>query len=653
MGMRLDFHDVSVQIEHKWILQSVSGFAEPGKLLAVMGPSGSGKTVLLTTLAGRQSCQAGTVLLDGNSLDKKLRRKIGFVLQDDVFLPNLSLHETLMYTARLRLPSNRKSDEVATRVRWVETKLDLIKCKNTRIGNISNRGLSGGEKKRASIACELLHQPAVLILDEPTSGLDSDSAYKLIKLLKKIAISSQTAIVLSIHQPSSSVFQLFDRVVLVLNGETVFFGKAKSVVSYFGSLGLHCPPSYNPADFIMEKLKGTSEEVKRLQNGPHRRKENAINTTTTSINPSLFVVMDGRNLRLQSRRESVMSVDILRYFNEDYRSTPSVGDSSESAIFRCTKIRRLFRRLCRKRSDGWGVPTAQPYDESYPTSFLEQYFLLTRRSFRHSSKAVLSTLEIIRHICQAVIVGLLWFQVELSEDRIGDIQAVMFFCVIYWGFESIYQAISTFPSEHDVIDKERASGSYRLSSYYLAKMTSELPLVIVMPTIFFAIVYWLSLWNSNLLGFFLSWGFIVLDALVAQSVGLAISALTSSIDQGIAIGGMYMLTSLLISGFYMQILPPWLSWSRYFAFSYYSFNAFLTLAFDYNDEEFRCADPDVASIPECKLGNVTFITGDKISRQFEPLLLPLWLNGIALVGLFVIIRVLGYLALRYINRPSR
>lgn len=178
--------------------------------------------------------------------------------------------------------------------------------------------------------------------------------------------------------------------------------------------------------FRSGKAKGDFGRGKPIKGGPHRRDERPTEPVETIVNPSLFVVMDGRRLRLQSRRESVLSVDILRYVNEDYGSTPPHSEATDDSMFRCQKILRFLTGICGVRStrDSWRDARAD-HRESYPTSFVEQYLLLTRRSFRHSSRSVLSTLEIIRHICQAVIVGLLWFRVDLSEERIGDIQAVV------------------------------------------------------------------------------------------------------------------------------------------------------------------------------------------------------------------------------------
>jgi len=153
-------------------LSSISGQVEPGQILAVMGSTGSGKTTFLSVLAGRCKTENGFVSLNNCPISKHMRRtQMGYVQQQDLFFPYLTLRETLLYTAKLRLsPKIDRVDQVDT----IINTLGLEKCKNTRVGDdISIRGLSGGEKKRLSVATELITNPAVLLMDEPTSGLST------------------------------------------------------------------------------------------------------------------------------------------------------------------------------------------------------------------------------------------------------------------------------------------------------------------------------------------------------------------------------------------------------------------------------------------------------------------------------------------------
>lgn len=152
-----------------------------------------------------------------------------YVTQEDVLLGTLTVKETISYSANLRLPTSMTKDEVNSIVDGTLIEMGLQDCADRLIGNWHLRGISGGEKKRLSIALEILTRPRLLFLDEPTSGLDSASAFFVVQTLRNVARDGRT-VISSIHQPSSEVFALFDDLYLLSGGETVYFGEAKMAV---------------------------------------------------------------------------------------------------------------------------------------------------------------------------------------------------------------------------------------------------------------------------------------------------------------------------------------------------------------------------------------------------------------------------------------
>ncbi|XP_021287578.1 ABC transporter G family member 10 [Herrania umbratica] len=210
----------------KFILKGVNCEARPGEITAIAGPSGAGKTTLLEILAGRiPPCKvsSGEVLVNDRPVDNKLFRRVsGYVTQDDALFPLLTVEETLMYSALLRLPGGRK--EASSRVEGLLKELGLEHVAGSRIGEGSNSGISGGERRRVSIGVDLVHDPAVILIDEPTSGLDSASALHVVTLLKSMAVNQGKTIVLTIHQPGFRILQLVDRIVLLSNGVAVHNG---------------------------------------------------------------------------------------------------------------------------------------------------------------------------------------------------------------------------------------------------------------------------------------------------------------------------------------------------------------------------------------------------------------------------------------------
>ncbi|XP_028789467.1 ABC transporter G family member 13-like [Neltuma alba] len=250
------WEDLSVQVadafgeannKKKALLHAVTGFAQSARLLALLGPSGSGKTTLLHSLAGTLDANAsmtGNILINGKKR-KWHHREISYVAQEETFLGTLTVRETLTYSAKMRLISKMTKEEISKVVQQTIMEMGLEDCADNHIGNWHLRGISNGEKKRLAIGLEILTQPNVLFLDEPTTGLDSASAFYVIHSLRQIAHGGKI-IMCSIHQPSNEIFHLFDDLLLLSGGETVYFGEAKMALEFFANAGFPCPTTRNP-----------------------------------------------------------------------------------------------------------------------------------------------------------------------------------------------------------------------------------------------------------------------------------------------------------------------------------------------------------------------------------------------------------------------
>merc|ERR1712168_1678498 len=240
----------------KKIIKGVSGYAEPGTSLAVMGSSGAGKSTLLNVLTWRNMGGLkikGEILANGVALGSDITGVAAYVQQDDIFMGELTVKEHLTFTARLRLGDRYSDEEKSRRVQMVITRCSLRKCESVQIGKPGlTKTISGGEMKRLSVAAELLENPSLLFLDEPTSGLDSYLAQSIVQVMQDVT-KTGCSVLCTIHQPSSEVFELFDRLLLLSMGEVVYHGSTKDAVKYFNSIGAPAPENYNPADhYIME-----------------------------------------------------------------------------------------------------------------------------------------------------------------------------------------------------------------------------------------------------------------------------------------------------------------------------------------------------------------------------------------------------------------
>jgi len=242
---------------NKQVLRGVTGGVKPGQLLAIVGASGAGKTTFLDILARRnkRGQVSGLVLVNGKQVpDAAFKHISGFVDQEDTLMPTLTVYETILYSALLRLP--RDMSFAAKQFRVLETmdELGLLHVRDSRIGDSASgkRGISGGEKRRVSIACELVTSPSILFLDEPTSGLDAFNAYNVIESLSALARDFNRTVVFTIHQPRSNIVGLFDQLLLLSAGRAVYSGPFDQCVPYLRSIGKPCPDGFNVADYLID-----------------------------------------------------------------------------------------------------------------------------------------------------------------------------------------------------------------------------------------------------------------------------------------------------------------------------------------------------------------------------------------------------------------
>jgi len=251
------------------LLQDVQGYVRPGRLTALMGASGAGKTTLLNTLAQRINFGVitGDFLVDGRPLPKSFQRATGFAEQQDVHEPTATVREALQFSALLRQP---KEVPTAEKYAYCEKIIDLLEMRNiagATIGNIGE-GLNQEQRKRLTIGVELASKPELLLfLDEPTSGLDSGAAFNIVRFLRKLADAGQ-AILCTIHQPSSVLFEYFDELILLKSGGRVVYhgslGKdSRTLIDYFEKNGAkECPPNSNPAEYMLEAIGAGNPDYK-------------------------------------------------------------------------------------------------------------------------------------------------------------------------------------------------------------------------------------------------------------------------------------------------------------------------------------------------------------------------------------------------------
>ncbi|XP_073274405.1 ABC transporter G family member STR-like [Primulina huaijiensis] len=268
-GHGLEFKNLSYSVLKKmkkddmWInketylLNDISGQAARGEILAIMGPSGAGKSTFLDALAGRisQGSLEGSVRVDGKQVTTSYMKMISsYVMQDDQLFPMLTVFETFMFAAEVRLPPTISTVEKKKRVLELVEQLGLISAMHTYIGNEGKRGVSGGEKRRISIGIDIIHKPSLLFLDEPTSGLDSTSAFSVVEKVKDIARGG-SIVLMTIHQPSFRIQMLLDHITVLARGRLIYMGTPTDLSAYLSGFQRPVPDGENSLEYLLDVIK--------------------------------------------------------------------------------------------------------------------------------------------------------------------------------------------------------------------------------------------------------------------------------------------------------------------------------------------------------------------------------------------------------------
>ncbi|KAJ3036219.1 hypothetical protein HDV00_002973 [Rhizophlyctis rosea] len=306
------------------VLDGVHGMVKSGEVLAIMGGSGAGKTTFLDILARRSKAGTvtGEILVNGKFMsDEAYRSIVGFVDQEDTLMDTLTVYETILYSALLRLPRTMSYAEKKRRVEETMVELGIEGIANRRVGKAGARGISGGEKRRVSIACELVTSPSILFLDEPTSGLDSYNAYNVIECLVSLARTYHRTIIFTIHQPRSNIYALFDQLVLLAKGKMVYSGPAQApVIEHFRSMGFECPVGFNIADYLVDLTMHVISEDEQASatspaNGSHTNGTSSVISEEGGSESSTVITVQSPTKRPGMKR------------------TPSIREQQENSLF--------------------------------------------------------------------------------------------------------------------------------------------------------------------------------------------------------------------------------------------------------------------------------------------------------------------------------
>lgn len=486
----------------RFLLNNVSGEAKPGRLLAIMGPSGSGKTTLLNVLAGQLMASprlhlSGLLEVNGKPSSNKAY-KFAYVRQEDLFFSQLTVRETLSLAAELQLPEILSVEERDEYVNSLLFKLGLVSCADSNVGDAKVRGISGGEKKRLSLACELIASPSVIYADEPTTGLDAFQAEKVMETLRQLAQDGHT-VICSIHQPRGSVYFKFDDIVLLTEGKLVYAGPARDEpLAYFSRFGYTCPDHVNPAEFLADLISvdySSAESVYLSQKRIDSLAESFLQRSSTILYASPLISREG------------------------YKKS------------------KLQKRTIVKKKGGWW----------------RQFWLLLRRAWMQASRdGPTNKVRARMSIASAIIFGSVFWRMGRSQTSIQDRMGLLQVAAINTAMAALTKTVGVFPKERAIVDRERAKGSYALGPYLLSKLIAEIPVGAAFPLMFGAVLYPMASLHPTLSRFGKFCGIVTVESFAASAMGLTVGAMVPTTEAAMAVGPSLMTVFIVFGGYYVN-----------------------------------------------------------------------------------------------------
>ncbi|GBG30961.1 ABC transporter G family member 7 [Hondaea fermentalgiana] len=589
------------------ILKDIDCVFPPGRLVALMGPSGAGKTTLgsnALTLRGPGKAE-GAILFNGKPSSKAIMKRYSkLVPQEDILQPVLTARETLRYAAELALDASK--EERHARAEELISMLSLEECADVIVGGTGLKGLSGGQRKRVSIALEMIQDPSVLILDEPTSGLDSKVAEDVVDIIKRLARTGRT-VICTIHQPSFQVFAKFDWLLLLNKGKVAYNGAVDRVSEYLDEVGAPVPAYVNPADHFMLVL---SQPVP---------------------NPSCE--------------------DFAELFKASSFYKDAIADAEA-----CKAAEDAFVAE-REASGKVGVPESRRQSAGFATSAWWQFRVLLHRTLMITLKdRAQFRVRIVQLAFVGLIIATIFWRMPNDQDRVQDRISVLFLLMLFLGMSSIMSTAMVVTGERPLVHREVNNNFYTMSSYYFSRVTVLVSFQTLYAVCFCAVVYFMVGFNSDVAKFFKFMLMFVVIALFTGCLGYTAGISFPNIQAISAVVPMMVMPLTLFAGLFIPVanIPVYWIWLAYLSPFQYALEALIVNEFagEYLNP---CSAEAIATSGECPYGlcnsnssssEALPCSGDLIINRYEYNFDAYWRNFGIIAGMTVAILLLGLRQIR-------
>ncbi|KAK3124032.1 hypothetical protein QOZ80_8AG0639510 [Eleusine coracana subsp. coracana] len=494
------------------LLQDVSGAFRPGVLTALMGITGAGKTTLLDVLAGRKTggYTEGTIKIAGYPKKQETFSRIsGYCEQSDIHSPNLTVYESLKFSAWLRLPSNVKPHQRDMFIEEVMSLVELTDLRNAMVGIPDATGLSAEQRKRLTIAVELVASPSIIFMDEPTTGLDARAAAIVMRTVRKTVDTGRT-VVCTIHQPSIEIFESFDELLLMKRGGQLI---------YSGSLG--------PLSSSMIKYFEAIPGVPRINKGQ---------------NPAAWM------LDISSHTtEYEIGID----YAEVYRN---------SSLYRENKL--LIDELEKPEPNTEDLHFPPGYWQTFPTQCAA---CLWKQSCAYWKNSEHNVVRFVNTFAVSIMFGIVFWKIGSTikdEQDVFNVLGVVYGSALFLGFMNCSILQPVVAMERVVLYREKAAGMYSTMAYAIAQVSIELPYMFVQVLMFSAIVYPMIGFQLTAAKFFWFVMYMVMGFMYYTLLGMMTVALTPNIEIAMGLSFLIFIFWNVFSGFILarEMIPVWWRW---------------------------------------------------------------------------------------------
>ncbi|KAF3355139.1 hypothetical protein VdG1_04351 [Verticillium dahliae VDG1] len=540
------------------LISHFDGCVRPGELLLVLGRPGSGCTTFLKAFCNQRSgfeAVEGDVTYggtDAQEMSKKYRGEVIYTPEDDLHYATLSVKRTLKFALQTRTPGKHSRLEgesrqdyiaefmrVVTKLFWIEHTL------GTKVGNEFIRGVSGGERKRVSIAEAMITRASVQGWDNSSKGLDASTALEYVRSIRAMTNMADVSTAVSLYQAGESLYDLADKVLLIDGGKCLYYGPSDDAKQYFMDLGFDCPDRWTTADFLTSV------------SDPHERS-----------------VRKGWENRIPRSPEEFYEA----YKKSDaYRKNLADVEDFESSLVEQRQQREAASSEIKKKN--------------YTLPFHQQVIACTKRQFLVMTGDRASLLgKWGGLVFQGLIVGSLFFNLAPTAVGVFPRGGTLFLLLLFNALLALAEQTAAFESK-PILLKHKSFSFYRPAAYAIAQTVVDVPLVFIQVFLFNVIIYFMANLGRTASQFFIATLFLWLATMVTYAFFRAISAWCKTMDEATRFTGISIQILVVYTGYFIppSSMPPWFGWLRWINWIQYSFEALM--ANEFSSLDLQCEAP--------------------------------------------------------------